>query len=358
MKFFQWWKYLKWEFWPFWLFYIPIYFYWFYLSLRARSFTFFTAANPCMFLGGFTMYSKYDILRRIPAKYIPKSIWIAEDTSIEQVIEKIKKHKLNYPLAVKPNRGERGFTVERINNEAELRNFLSSYPAWEWIIQEWCYSPIELGIMYCRMPDSTQGKITSIVIKEPLQVKGDGVHTLGELITRDERCRYHLDFLKKQHALQWHQVPEAETVIQLTHIGNHSRGANFRNANELLTPQLQKVIDNIARHIDGFYFGRFDLKVPSIEELYAGRNICILELNGANSEPAHIYDPDMPLWKAYRDLLKHWQILYRISVANHKRGVQYAPFSLLLKAIKNNLQQRKIYGQKQTAAELKWLSSY
>ncbi|GIV40072.1 MAG: D-alanine--D-alanine ligase [Thermonema sp.] len=346
----KWWKYLKWEFWPFWFFYIPVYFYWFYLSLRARSFAFFTAANPGMFLGGFTMYSKYDILRRIPSQYVPKSLWIAENTPVEEIINKIKKRKLRYPLAVKPDRGERGFAVARIENEEQLRNFLAAYPAWEWLVQEWCDAPIELGIMYCRMPGASHGQITSIVVKEPLQIKGDGTHTIGELIKKDERCRYHLDFLQKTYASRWNEIPEAGSKIQLTHIGNHSRGATFRNGHYLLTPQLQRVINEIARHIDGFYFGRFDLKVPSIEDLYAGRNICILELNGANSEPTHIYDPGMPLWKAYRDLFKHWQMLYLISVANHKRGVRYAPFSLLLKAIKSNLYKRKTYGQKQTAA--------
>lgn len=343
------WKYLKWEFWPFWLFYTPIYFYWFFLSLRARSFAFFTAANPCMFLGGFTMYSKYDILRRIPSKYIPKSIWIPENASFEYITEKIKKNKLRYPLAIKPDRGERGFAVERIDNEEELQTFLKAYPAWEWIVQEWCDAPVELGIMYCRMPGSAQGQITSIVIKEPLQVQGDGIHTLGELITKDERCRYHLNFLREQYASQWNDIPRAQEKVQLTHIGNHSRGATFRNGNHLLNKQLQKTIDDIARHIDGFYFGRFDLKVPSIEDLYAGRNICILELNGANSEPTHIYDPGMSIWKAYRDLFKHWQMLYRVSVANHKRGIRYAPFSLLLRAIKENLHKRRAYGKKQTA---------
>jgi hypothetical protein len=51
-----------------------------------------------------------------------------------------------------------------------------------------------------------------------------------------------------------------------------------------------------------------------------------MELNGANSEPAHIYDPNMPLMQAYKDLITHWKTIYKISVLNNKQGIKYMPF--------------------------------
>ena len=48
-----------------------------------------------------------------------------------------------------------------------------------------------------------------------------------------------------------------------------------------------------------------------------------MELNGAASEPAHIYDPNMSLLKAYRHLFAHWQRLFEISIENHHNGVPY-----------------------------------
>ena len=60
-----------------------------------------------------------------------------------------------------------------------------------------------------------------------------------------------------------------------------------------------------------------------MEDLYTGQNIKIMELNGANSEPAHIYDPKMPILKAYRFLFNHWSNLYQISVRNHENGINY-----------------------------------
>jgi len=62
------------------------------------------------------------------------------------------------------------------------------------------------------------------------------------------------------------------------------------------------------------------------EDLYAGRHVYILELNGAGAEPAHIYHPGFSLWAGYRVLVQHWQILYQISRENHRRSIPYMTF--------------------------------
>ena len=69
-------------------------------------------------------------------------------------------------------------------------------------------------------------------------------------------------------------------VKHLVVIGNHARGTTFLNANHLITPQLIDVFDAISKQVEGYNFGRYDIRVPSLEDLYAGRNIKILELNG------------------------------------------------------------------------------
>ena len=48
-----------------------------------------------------------------------------------------------------------------------------------------------------------------------------------------------------------------------------------------------------------------------------------MELNGAGSEPSHIYQPGASLWNAYKSLFFHWKVLFRISRANKKRGTPY-----------------------------------
>ena len=40
-----------------------------------------------------------------------------------------------------------------------------------------------------------------------------------------------------------------------------------------------------------YYSGRLDIRYNTLDELKPGNNFSIIELNGAGSEPTHIYDP-------------------------------------------------------------------
>jgi hypothetical protein len=325
-----WIKLTKWEFWPFWLFYTPIYFYWIWLSIRARSFVFFSAANPLMELGGFGGYSKYNIIKQFPSELIPKTVFVNSATSDpDELLKQIKSQELSFPLIIKPDVGERGWKVEKINHSQEFIAYLTRNRQ-KLLIQEYISYPLEFGIMYHRLPGQTYGYITSVVQKEFLSVTGDGKSTLQELFSQFTRTKYHLPMLLKLYKDKLAEVLQLGEVLELVSIGNHARGTTFLNANHLITPGLVKVFDRISRTIDGFYFGRYDIRVPNLEDLYAGRNIKILELNGANSEPAHIYDPQMLILHAYKHLFRHWHILYDVSMQNHKKGHSFTP---LLKAI-------------------------
>ena len=70
--------------------------------------------------------------------------------------------------------------------------------------------------------------------------------------------------------------------------------------------------------MNGFYFGRLDIRFNSWEELKQGKNFSIIELNGSGSEPTHIYDPKHSVFWAWKEITKHWKILYRISKMNHQ----------------------------------------
>jgi phosphomannomutase len=50
-------------------------------------------------------------------------------------------------------------------------------------------------------------------------------------------------------------------------IGNHCRGTKFVNANHLINNQLDEVFSKISEGFEGFYYGRFDMKVESIDDL-------------------------------------------------------------------------------------------
>ena len=331
-------KWLKWEFWPFWLFYTPVYFQYLWLSTKAQSFVFFSASNPGMKLGGFSAYSKCDILHKIPSAYIPKTILISESDKGQQK-NKLNMPGINFPFIAKPDFGERGFGVSLINDQKDLQEYLTESKG-NIIFQEFIDYPLELGVMYHRYPNAKKGKITSIVIKEFLTVFGDGTSTLLSLLEKGERTNYHLKTLKKNLRQDLNTILNKGEKIQVQNIGNHCLGTTFLNGNHLITEKLEKTFDKIALQTEGFYFGRFDVRVPTIKDLHEGKNIKIMELNGANSEPAHMYDPNTSLVDAYKAIFKHWNILFDISTANHKEGIKYDSFFYTLKEIKSYFRNR------------------
>lgn len=315
-------KLLKWEFWPFWIFYIPVYVKYLWLSLKAGTMAFFTAANPLMKHGGFTDYSKYDVLKHIKPKFLPFTFLIS-DADYEKTAAFISEKQLKFPLIFKPDLGERGFGVEKLNNLQSVKTYFNQGNIGDLIIQEYVDYPLELGVMYSKKTSEKSGMINSVVMKEFLKIKGDGESTLKEIILNDKRAQYYVDGLLELYVNDLDTVIEDGYEKELVAIGNHSRGTTFLNANHLINDKLVKVFDEISSSIPGYHFGRYDLRVPNEQDLYEGKNIKIMELNGAASEPAHIYDPEMPILTAYKYLFEHWQRLYEISIENHKKGIPY-----------------------------------
>jgi ATP-grasp domain len=296
---------------------------------------FFTAANPLMDLGGFTDYSKYRVLKEINPHYLPLTQFFDKPTlgSIKEMMSNIK---LNYPIILKPDKGERGFGVEKIDDEAHLLTyFAKNKDIGALILQEYVPYQLEIGVMYSRKPSEKQGKITSVVMKQFLSLTGDGFSDLQTLISTDLRAKFYADSLLSLYQKELQTVLAKNQIKELVAIGNHCRGTTFLDANHLINNQLHLIFDQISLPIKGYFFGRYDLRVSSLEDLYQGKNIKIMELNGAASEPAHIYDPSMSLIKAYRHLFAHWQRLYEISIENHQNGVPYAKAITVWKAIRN-----------------------
>ena len=311
-----------WEYWPFEVVYTPVFFYHLWLSLKARSLFFFSASNPFIETGGLLGESKIDILDHISDEFKPKTLFIPASAGIDLVRKKLADSGLVYPVIAKPNVGERGWRVEKITNETELTTYLQSNPV-NFLIQKYVDEPLELGVFYYRMPGQEQGVVSSIVQKEFLTIRGNGRNCVEELIGQNERAVLQLPALREKYGHIFHDIPAPGETITLVPIGNHSRGTKFLDANHLITPELTRIFDRISQSIDGFYFGRYDLRCRSVADLYAGKHINIMELNGAGAEPAHIYQPGFSIREAYRVLFHHWRVLYDISRENHRRGVPY-----------------------------------
>jgi hypothetical protein len=254
-----------------------------------------------------------------------------------------------FPFIVKPNVGERGTEVEKIESWLQLESYLAKTKS-DLIIQEFVGYDIELGVLYFRFPNTSETGITSVVTKEFLSVTGDGESSIQELLEQNDRARFQIESLSKKLGCEMGSILTFGETRNLEPIGNHCKGTKFLSGMDLLNAQLVTVFDDIAKGIDGFYFGRFDLKVRTVEDLYKGETIKILELNGVTSEPGHIYDPSFSLRKAYSEIAKSMKVMFRVSKANIDLGVKVTPTLTMVKLIRAHFNRNEPVIQKNLKA--------
>ena len=114
-------------------------------------------------------------------------------------------------------------------------------------------------------------------------------------------------------------VLPANELKNLVPYGNHARGAKFIDLSHLADTQLNNTINTICSQIPHFYFGRMDIKYNDWNELKEGKHFSIIELNGAGSDPTHIYDPKHSIFFAWKEIIKHLNILSKISRINKEK---------------------------------------
>ena len=329
----RWRRVTRWEFWPIWLVYPPVVLYVLGLMVRYRSATVFTAVNPAIPGGGFVGESKFDILRALSCS--PDRVASAALLSIHATVQQrqqsarqfIEHHQLDFPVVLKPDRGQRGSGVTIIRSLPALMERLAAVTC-DQILQQ--YAPgLEFGVFYYRHPRQARGRIFSLTEKRFPHVVGDGRRTLEELILADDRALCMERLHCAVHRRRLHEIPEPGERVPLVEVGSHCRGSLFLDAGHLVTPALEAAFDEVARKFDGFHFGRFDVRTPSIEEFCSGGRFTIIELNGVTSEPTHIYDPANGLFSAWRTMCKQWRFAFAIGAENGRRGAMPTPLRSL-----------------------------
>jgi len=101
------------------------------------------------------------------------------------------------------------------------------------------------------------------------------------------------------------------------------------------------MINDICLQIPGFYYGRLDIMYRTFEELERGENFALVEINGAGSEPIHMYDPKHSIVYGWKEMLRHIRYMYEISVENHKNGAPYLSHKEGMRQYKIHLEQSK-----------------
>jgi hypothetical protein len=107
-------------------------------------------------------------------------------------------------------------------------------------------------------------------------------------------------------------------------------GAIFLDGGWVKTKVLEEAFDAISKGFAGFYFGRFDVRTPSLEVFKEGWGFKIIELNGVTAEATHIYDPKNSLATAYNVLFQQWRLAFEIGAENRERGTPATSIGMLL----------------------------
>ncbi len=331
-------RWRRWEFWPAWAVYPPIVLYVLGLGLRHRGLTAFTAANPGIPGGGFIGESKAGILSRLgtaPGWRVPAWRLLPAADPLWERLAALRAFRaaegLDYPLVLKPDAGQRGSGVSIVESDAEVEAYLRRAQR-DTLVQE--YVPgLEFGLFYVRFPDAPHGRLVAITEKRLPEVIGDGQSTVEALILADDRAVCLADLYLARQGEGRSRVPAVGERVPLAQLGTHCRGAVFSDGSRHATPALEAAVEAMSRTFEGFHFGRYDVRVPSLAALAAGGPLTLIELNGVTSEPTHTYDARYGVLAGWRALAWQWRTAFAIGAANRDRGAVAAAIAILAAAL-------------------------
>lgn len=304
-----------WRFWPKQVLYFPLTVYILLVeSLRTGKLFYFAAANPDISLGGFAGDSKFKILQHVPETLKPVTVFISKDLSFEAA-EKLVRH-LSFPLIAKPDIGEGGFKVRKLENVYEMIDYHLRHEM-DYLIQSYCDFEHEFTLL-CYRKDN-EFVVSSIVERIPFYVKGDGHKTVLELIKASNAGFYNQRKIRQQYGARLQEVLKDGEVVDAGGIGNWDLGASYIERPLLNTPEVQKQFTRIMSEIAIFNYARIDFKCKNYLDIVKA-DIKILEINGVKGEPVHLYDQKYSLFQAYRIIFRHWSIIRQLSLLNIRNG--------------------------------------
>ena len=162
---------------PSWMFYAPVALMWLMLSLRYRSFTLPTAANPSFECGGLVGESKNQAMLQVApetAKWFAPHVLLARaantagDHSAEDLqiaLRALACAALDFPIVAKPDRGHQGYGARPIYCVADFLSYIDAFPRGETIVLQKTRGPSARGWRVLRAV--ARGAIWSHLFNEP-----------------------------------------------------------------------------------------------------------------------------------------------------------------------------------------------
>jgi hypothetical protein len=317
----------RFEFLPGWLAYGPVVLQWLLLGFWHGDLSLPTAANPAITTGGLCGESKTAILNLVSGAardwIAPYTVITTSEDDVPRALQAMKEAGLSLPLVVKPDIGCNGTGVRLVEDDAALARTLAAFPRGVVLmLQHLVPYEGEAGIFYIRRPQDHAGHLTSLTLKHAPTVTGDGTSTIRTLIAADPRHGRLQHLYTERLAGRLDHVPAAGERVRLVFAGNHCRGSIFRNGAADMTPELATRIDEIARSMPDFHFGRIDVRYRSLHALREGTDFSIIEINGLGSEATHIWDPDTKLREVFLSQFRHYGAAFAIGAEMRRRGAK------------------------------------
>ncbi|MBL9030425.1 MAG: alpha/beta fold hydrolase [Phycisphaerae bacterium] len=322
------------EFWPSWTMYVPLAPLYTYLGLRYGPIVF-TASNPGIGGGGGVVGESKDAILRalaapecLPAALVPAGGAPERRAAMAADLVARRADLGGYPVIVKPDSGYRGFALRLVRAPEDFVAYFLDMrnPA---IVQRFAPGPHECGVLWARHPEGPRngrtGFVFSVTAKEFPVLVGDGVRPIEDLILRHARFSLQAGVFLERLAARRGAVLGAGERLRLGEAGNHCQGTIFRDGAGLLSPGLERRIDEIAAGFRGpggelLDIGRFDIRFESEALLREGRGFAIVELNGNTGESTNIYDPRGRLSWALATQARQWELMYRLGAARAAEG--------------------------------------
>ncbi len=331
---------------PRWLICIPLTLQWLWLSVRYRSVTLPSAANPAITSGGLVGEGKLEYFSGMgPLALEATAPYCAVSTHQPPSDSELRRLMcdagVHFPVMAKPDLGLCGYGVRKLRSCGELQAYLASFPANETVVvQQFLHQDGEAGIFYVREPGEAKGRLTGLALRHFPQVIGDGHRCLAQLIEQDPRAWRLLKSPQHECTHDPARIPAMGEIVRLASIGSTRVGSLYLDGVAHITPQLTHAIDAIAQDMPNFHFGRFDVRFDNLKDLSAGKGFTIMEVNGAGSEAIQAWDPGFSLSSGFRIIFDKQKVLFAIGHAMRRRG--FRPVGLRALAQLHRRQQRLI----------------
>lgn len=223
---------------------------------------------------------------------------------------------------LKPDAGERGRNVSVYFSEAAARAAIARVKE-ETLLQEYVVG-IDYSVFFFRNAQTRDTQILAITERSLPSGIGNGADSVEEMIIKSN---FRPDISRKLLKINLERLawrPKRGQIIQLSFVANHSQGAIFKTVQfGVITESLTGAVGEVADVVEGVYYGRYDFKASSLENLMSARDVHLLEFNGAYAEPLEIYDSNCSLFHMYCVLHRRLDLLMSIGAELQRQG--YAP---------------------------------